>query len=155
MGTAGESNVLRIGFGTGNSTSQINQAFISGITGINVGAVPAVLVNSSNQLGVNTSTRKHKHNIEDMNDMSANILQLRPVTFAYNNDPLETTQYGLIAEEVDEIFPGIVYRNGDGEIETVLYNVLPVLLLNEMKKQNTIIQNLMERIKVLEGENNE
>lgn len=147
-GTApsGQSNALVIGAGTGTGNYQLNQVFISGITGINVGAVPAVLVNSSNQLGVNTSTRKHKHNIEDMNDVSDKILQLRPVTFAYNNDPLETIQYGLIAEEVDEIFPDLVYRNKDNEIETVLYNVLPVLLLNEIKKLNARIVDLEAKL---------
>ncbi len=122
--TAGESNVTRI----------------QNISGINVGAVPAVLVTATGQLGVNTSTRKVKHAIEDMNDESADVLKLRPVTFVYNSDVSETKQYGLIAEEVDEIFPGIVARNKDGEIETVLYNVLPVLLLNEVQKQQKTIE---------------
>ncbi len=95
---------------------------------------------STGQLGVNSSTRKVKHDIEDMNNESADILKLRPVTFVYNGDETETKQYGLIAEEVDEIFPGIVARNKDGEVETVLYNVLPVLLLNEMQKQQKTIE---------------
>lgn len=51
-------------------------------------------------------------------------------------------QYGLIAEEVDEIFPDIVIRNINNQIESVQYHVLPVLLLNEMKKQKTTIENL-------------
>jgi hypothetical protein len=143
-GTVSESNALHIGAGTGTGNAQLNSAFICGITGINVGASPAVLVNSSNQLGVNTSTRNHKHNIEDMSDSSSDIYKLRPVTFAYNDDPNEKTQYGLIAEEVDEVFPNLVYRNKDNEIETVLYNVLPSLLLNEIKKLN-------ERITALEN----
>ena len=77
-----------------------------------------------------------------MNSKSSNIYQLRPVTFAYNNDVTEKTQYGLIAEEVDEVFPGIVVYDTDGQPETVQYHVLPVLLLNEMKKQQTTIDNL-------------
>jgi hypothetical protein len=67
---------------------------------------------------------------------------LRPVTFAYNCDPSETKQYGLIAEEVDEVFPGIVVYDADNQPETIQYHVLPVLLLNEMKKQQSAIDNL-------------
>jgi trimeric autotransporter adhesin len=159
-GSNADSGVIRIG-SAGTQTS----CFVAGITAVNVGAQPAVLVNGSGQLGVNTSTRKVKHAIEDMNDESADILKLRPVTFVYNGDETDTKQYGLIAEEVDEIFPGIVARDAEGEVQTVLYNVLPVLLLNEMKKQqvtigelkndNTqrdiLIQNLMERVKALEA----
>ena len=90
-----------------------------------------------------------------MNEQSSSILDLRPVTFVYKSDEAQQKQYGLIAEEVDEIFPDIVIRNKDGEIDTIQYHILPVLLLNEMKKQQVIIQNLTERIKALEGENNE
>ena len=75
-----------------------------------------------------------------MNTQSANIYQLRPVTFAYNKDETETKQFGLIAEEVDEVFPDIVVKNADGQVETVQYHVLPILLLNEMKKQQVIIE---------------
>ena len=102
-----------------------------------------------------------------MNDESFLIYQLRPVTFVYNGDESETKQYGLIAEEVNEVFPGIVARNKDGEIETVVYHVLPVLLLNEVQKlrvsmeqentvikqQNAVIENVNNRLVALEQQN--
>lgn len=50
-GTLGESNVLRIGNGTGTGNGQLNQTFISGIDGINVGSVATVVTEASNQLG--------------------------------------------------------------------------------------------------------
>ncbi len=70
----------------------------------------------------------------------------------------------MIAEEVNEVFPEIVARNKDGEIETVVYHVLPVLLLNEVQKlharieqkkaareqKNTVIENMNDRLIVLE-----
>jgi hypothetical protein len=93
-----------------------------------------------------------------MNADSARILDLRPVTFVYNSDASETKQYGLIAEETDEVFPEIVVHDADGQPQTIQYQVLPVLLLNEMKKQqvtnaqrDALIQNLMERIQALEA----
>lgn len=53
LGTVAESNVLRIGAGTGTGTAQLNKAFISGIRGITTGvsnAIP-VLIDSTGQLG--------------------------------------------------------------------------------------------------------
>jgi hypothetical protein len=129
----GNSNMLFIGAGTGTGNFQLNSAFISGINGITVTGT-AVLVSASDQLGIAVSTRKMKHDIENMNDASSAIMQLRPVTFVYNNDEKEQKQYGLIAEEVNEILPDIVVFDKQGEPQTVQYHVLPVLLLNELQK---------------------
>jgi hypothetical protein len=138
---------------------------IAGISGKTSTAGVAVLINASGVLGTTTSSARYKHSIQDMNDASADVLNLRPVTFAYNDDETESKQYGLIAEEVEEIFPAIVVRNNDNQPETVQYHVLPVLLLNEMKKQQTTIielqknnaqrdatiENLMARVAALEA----
>jgi hypothetical protein len=52
-GTVGESNVLRIGNGTGTSPGNINASYISGIQGTNVGSVASVvsIASSGDQLG--------------------------------------------------------------------------------------------------------
>ena len=142
--TAAESNTIRIG---GTQTT----CYIKGISGVTTGgAAVGVVVDGNGQLGTVSSTRRIKHAIEDMNDESANILKLRPVTFVYNSDATETKQYGLIAEEVDEMFPGIVVKDADGQVETVQYHILPVLLLNEMKKQQAELLNHKALIAQLE-----
>jgi hypothetical protein len=99
-----------------------------------------VVVTGSGQLGITTSSRRYKHDIQDMGTDSAEIFKLRPVTFAYNNDETDTKQYGLIAEEVEEIFPTLISRDEDGAISTVRYHLLPALLLNELQKQQKIIE---------------
>jgi hypothetical protein len=50
-GTVSESNVLRIGNGTGTGSGQLNSAYICGISGVNVGSVATVVTEASNQLG--------------------------------------------------------------------------------------------------------
>ena len=55
-------------------------------------------------------------------------------------------QYGLIAEEVNEIYPGLVAHGLDGQIETVMYQHLPPMLLNELQKQQRIIAALKTTI---------
>jgi hypothetical protein len=159
-GSATEATTIRIG------TSQ-TACFIKGINGVNQGgpSILGVFCNSNGQLGTQSSSIRYKHNIQDMEDASVDILKLRPVTFIFNDDKTESTQYGLIAEEVDEIFPNIVVRNNNNEIDAVQYHVLPILLLNEMKKQqatieelkkdnnkrDALIQSLMKRLELLEA----
>jgi hypothetical protein len=67
-------------------------------------------------------------------------------------------QYGLIAEEVEEVFPELVARSVNGNVETVKYQLLDVLLLNEAQRQQDEIQRqqveiraLLERLEKLEG----
>jgi hypothetical protein len=145
-GTIGESNVLRIGAGTGTGSGQINAAYISGIQTITVTG-SAVLVSSSDQLGVAVSSRRFKENIREMGDDSDNLHNLRPVAFNYKSDEDKNMQYGLIAEEVAEIYPELIAYDKEGKPFTVYYHVLPAMLLNE-------IQKLRRRIEELESQEN-
>jgi hypothetical protein len=54
-------------------------------------------------------------------------------------------QYGLIAEEVAEVYPGLVAHSADGQIETVKYQVLDSMLLNEVQRQQTEIHGLEQQ----------
>ena len=68
------------------------------------------------------------------------LMNLRPVTFKYKNDERGTTQYGLIAEEVENVYPELVTYDADGELETVRYSMLTSMLLNEIQKQSAELQ---------------
>jgi chromosome segregation ATPase len=77
-----------------------------------------------------------------MGEASRGLMRLRPVTFRYKNpfaDGSKPIQYGLIAEEVAEVYPDLVARSADGQIETVKYQVLDSMLLNEVQHQQTEI----------------
>jgi len=74
-----------------------------------------------------------------MGDASAGLLELRPVTFRYKKayaDGSKPLDYGLIAEEVAEVYPDLVVRGRDGQVETVQYQKLTPMLLNELQKQS-------------------
>lgn len=133
--TAGESNTIRIGGGTGVGVDLQDRCFISGIRGIttlNVDAI-AVLIDSAGQLGTVSSSRKLKDNIIDMADYSDVIHALRPVIFNYKSHAPESISFGLIAEEVAEVAPKLTVFK-DGEPETVKYLDLIPMLLNEVQK---------------------
>ena len=44
-------------------------------------------------------------------------------------------QFGLIAEEVAEVFPDLIVKGPDGQVESVQYQKLTPMLLNELQKQ--------------------
>jgi len=69
-------------------------------------------------------------------------MELRPVQFTYKNDETNRLHYGLIAEEVEEVYPELVVHDKDGESYSVRYHELPAMLLNELQKQNKRIQSL-------------
>jgi hypothetical protein len=52
-----------------------------------------------------------------MDRASETILSLKPVTFRYKKeiDPAGTSQFGLIAEEVEKGDPELVTRNAKGD----------------------------------------
>ena len=149
-GVTQESDTIRIG------DSQI-RTFVAGIRGVttaNVNAIP-VVIDSQGQLGTVSSSRRFKDDIADMGDASSLLMRLRPVTFHYRSDQNpngRTLQYGLVAEEVAAVAPGLVAHSRDGEIETVFYEFLPPMLLNELQKQQQTIDAQNKRLAQLERE---
>ena len=84
-----------------------------------------------------------------MGDASDRLFKLRPVKFHYKKpdaDGQKPIQYGLIAEEVAEVFPELVVYNKDGQPETVAYHLLAGLLLNELQKEHQQVQEQAERL---------
>ena len=107
------------------------------------------MIDSAGQLGTVSSSIRFKEDIHDMADASRRLLKLRPVTFRYTQayiDGAKPIQYGLIAEEVAEVFPELAVRGADGRVETVHYETLNVLLVNEVQKQQQRIEALEQKL---------
>ena len=95
------------------------------------------------------SSRRAKDDIRDMEDASAALAKLRPVTFRYKAGPAtgpRSIEYGLIAEEVAEIYPELVVLDKDGQPAGVRYHVLPAMLLNELQRQQRVIEAQASRL---------
>jgi Chaperone of endosialidase len=151
QGFASDFGVIRIGSAFQTSF------FTSAVRGVTTGkndAVP-VVIDSNGQLGTVSSSQRFKEDIQDMGDGSRGLMQLRPVTFRYKKafaDDSKPIQYGLIAEEVAEVYPDLVARSADGQIETVKYQVLDSMLLNELQHQEKLICSQHEEIGVQKGQ---
>jgi len=121
FGVAGESNTTRI--------KNVYSSVASG---------RAVYVNSDNKIGTLMSSGRFKHEIKLMDKASEAILALKPVTFRYKKEiePNGAIMFGLIAEEVEKVAPELVTRNDKGEVETVRYDAVNGMLLNEFLKEH-------------------
>src|SRR5580700_626913 len=105
---------------------------------------------SSGRLGVLASSERYKTSIKPIGS-TAKLEQLRPVTFHLKNDPQGAVQYGLIAEEVDQVYPELVIRDDAGKIQGVRYDELAPMLLNEMQQQQRKIEAQDERAAAQDG----
>jgi hypothetical protein len=155
LGVLGESNTLHIGSSTGIGALQLNSAFICGIRGRTTGVVDAipVLIDSANQLGTVSSSKRFKENIIPMpTSFSDNLLNLNPTLFNYKQDESKAQTWGLIAEEVQQIFPELVVNDQDGLPLTVKYHEMPVLLLNELIKLKKELPKMNDKIITLQNE---
>jgi hypothetical protein len=143
-----------LGFGAGIGVTTANNVICIGanVIGFNVDdscfignirdAVVApdaapVLIDSSGKLGtVNGSSRRFKTDIQRMDKSSESLLGLKPVTFRYKSDAKGIAQFGLIAEEVAEVNADLVVRGEKGEINSVRYDAVNAMLLNEFLKEH-------------------
>lgn len=144
-GSASESSTIRIG---GPQT----RAFLAGVSGTNLGAQPAVVVNAEGQLGVNTSSRRFKTDIHPIGSALDRLMALRPISFRYRRGDVQGAnpiQYGLLAEQVSQVYPNLVARGRDGRPFTVLYQELPALLLAQVQRQQRQIAHQQAQIRWL------
>jgi hypothetical protein len=104
----------------------------------------AVYVNADNKIGTLVSSRRFKEQIKPMDKASEAILALKPVSFHYKKEiePNGPIMFGLIAEDVEKVDSALVTRNEKGEAETVRYDQVNAMLLNEFLKEHRKTQNL-------------
>jgi uncharacterized coiled-coil protein SlyX len=73
-----------------------------------------------------------------MDRSSETLFALKPVTFRYKNDvdPSQALSFGLIAEEVAQVSPELITRDEEGKPQTVRYEAVNAMLLNEFLKEH-------------------
>jgi len=139
-GSQYDDNAIRIGT-LGTQTA----FFAAGIRGTRTGASNAVevMIDSNGQLGTVNSSIRFKEDVHDMAAASDGLMRLRPVTYRYKQpyaDGSKPIDYGLIAEEVAEVYPDLVVKGADGQIQTVQYQKLTPMLLNEVQKEHQLLE---------------
>jgi hypothetical protein len=152
LGVDGDNNTTRIG-----TVAEQTRAIVAGIRGVTTGAADAiaVVIDSNGQLGTVSSSLRYKEDVSEMGEASGRLLDLNPVTFRYRkayDDGERPLEYGLIAEEVAEVFPELVVFNDENQPETVKYRLLSSMLLNELQKQHSTLSGQVAEIDELKDE---
>jgi hypothetical protein len=124
-GVAGESNVTRI--------RNIYASVASG---------RAVYINSDNKIGTLSSSRRYKEEIRPMDKASEALFALKPVSFRYKKevDAERSLSFGLIAEDVAEVSPELITRDEKDNPQTVRYEAVNAMLLNEFLKEHRTVK---------------
>jgi hypothetical protein len=88
-----------------------------------------------------------------MADASEALYALKPVSFRYKKeiDPKGVPQWGLVAEEVEQVNPDLVIRDSDGKPYTVRYEAVNAMLLNEFLKEHRAFMKEQHKVEVQEA----
>ena len=83
-----------------------------------------------------------------MEQTSEVIYGLKPVSFRYKPqiEPTRTMGFGLIAEDVEKISPDLVTRGSHGKVNSVRYDAVNAMLLNEFLKEHRKIEAQQSKI---------
>jgi hypothetical protein len=134
-------NVICIGANVDGANVD-NSCFIGNIFNATSSGGTAVFINADGQLGTTTSSRRFKDDIKPMERTSETLFALKPVTFRYKKgiDPQRIPQFGLVAEDVEEINPDLVVHDKEGKVNTVRYDAVNAMLLNEFLKEHQKVE---------------
>jgi hypothetical protein len=143
--TTGSGNVF-IGV-TGGDPGETSHTYIRNIkeTPVNGGNADIVTIDiTTGLLGRASSSRRYKEDIRSMDKSSEALYRLNPVTFRYKKeiDRTQSPVFGLIAEDVAEVNPDLVVHNAKGEPESIHYEMVNAMLLNEFLKEHKKVQAL-------------
>jgi hypothetical protein len=108
----------------------------------------AVYVDSDNKIGTLASSRRYKEEIKPIKQASEVLYRLKPVSFRYKKeiDRSHALSFGLIAEEVANVDPDLVTPDRDGKSETVRYEAVNAMLLNEFLKEHRKVEDLKKEL---------
>ncbi|MCB2220286.1 MAG: tail fiber domain-containing protein [Bacteroidetes bacterium] len=98
---------------------------------------------------INTSDGNLKQNIQRIGPVLANVLQLKPSTYQFvNNPPGSSLSTGFIAQEVENLFPEQVVEK-DG-IKGIKYSEFSIIAIKAIQEQQEIIDSQQKQIDDLE-----
>jgi hypothetical protein len=102
--------------------------------------------------GTCPSDERLKTNIEPFAPLLSQLTRLQPVHFDWRADEYPdyhfgtSRSYGLIAEEVEQVFPELVSRDKNG-FKAVNYSELPLRLLQAIRELNSANRSMQEQHK--------
>ena len=153
--TNGDSNVY-IGSDMAGVATESEHTYIRNIntTSVSGGGTDTVTVDlTTGLLGHLSSSRRYKEDIQPMNNVSETLYRLKPVTYHYKReiDHTQSPAFGLIAEDVAKVNPALVAHDARGLPESIHYEMVNAMLLNEFLKEHKKVEEQRETIAELKS----
>ncbi|HEX4653693.1 MAG TPA: tail fiber domain-containing protein [Candidatus Udaeobacter sp.] len=144
FGATTGSNNIYIGYQMEGSAGESNACYIGSIFGQTAAGGSAVFIDANGKLGTSTSSKRFKEDIQQMGTASETLFALKPVTFRYKKeiDSAGKSQFGLVAEDVEQVDPELVVCDKEGKPYSVRYDQVNAMLLNEFLKEHRKVQEL-------------
>jgi len=145
-GLADENNTIRIGLPPNAPGPPATQCFLGGVV---VGMGNNLLIDATTgQLFRTASSARYKEEIRPMDKASESLFALKPVAFRYKKefDANGTPLFGLVAEEVAKVNPDLVILDRDGKPDSVRYEGVNAMLLNEFLKEHKKVEEQQSKI---------
>lgn len=107
-------------------------------------------ITSDGTLTTASSDERLKKNIVTIESALQKVLRLRGVTFNWKDSSNTRLMMGMIAQEVKEVVPELVYKNPTDGFYGINYGETSALLIEAMKEQQKEIESLKAQVKALE-----
>ena len=167
---AGSNNGAAI-YGTTSSSDILLSAKYAGYFNGNLYCNATIYYGTLSQI----SDEKYKTNITtlDLDEAVKNILKINPIKYNFkqvevtrtdgdtisvqkafdeSNQMFTKTNFGVIAQELQKIYPDLVYEQGDGSLSVNYIGLIPVMIAT-MQAQQKKIESLERKINVLTDNN--
>jgi hypothetical protein len=106
------------------------------------------ITNTNNSYG-SLSDESLKENIVDATPKLNDLMAVQVRSYNLKADEKKTKQLGVVAQELEAVFPAMVETEADG-LKSVKYSVFVPMLIKAIQEQQAIIQTLTDRITALE-----
>lgn len=131
-----------------------NTVYVSQLNINSVGAGPGVTdigVDGSGNVVNQASDERLKENINTIENALDKVNALRGVTYNWKDKESggDGLRYGFIAQEVNSVIPELTFTNGDNGYMGVQYKEVTSLLVESIKEQQKIINELKEELVTL------
>lgn len=95
----------------------------------------------------NTSDERLKENISSISKENMdNLFTINPILFNFKSDTSNSKHFGVLAQDVEKVFPDLVENNNISGYKTVNYQELIPIMLAKMKVMQNEIDELKQNV---------
>ncbi|MBC6997391.1 tail fiber domain-containing protein [Cytophaga sp. FL35] len=108
-------------------------------------------INANNGAYVQSSDKRLKSEIRPLTNVVEKVKELKPSTYYYKSDIERKRTIGLIAQDVQSIFPDLVSSDSEDELLGLNYSAFAIVAIKAIQEQQLLIEKQSEKIASLEA----